>query len=196
MNELYNQKYIEYKNKYIQQKQLTYIENSNLEGGTKKTNFKPNGALEYSNWMKYAERHKLFFGPKDYAKLETDKKYNITQIDYILFLYIEYAKNHNIKSNKIYDPMDFFNRFKSEIVTQNKFKKGKCCNYYDVIINTKNDRSFSSGKKKSKNDKEMDFSFNCGDQVMVIPDGCCGKISQKCQNFTSRKKNISRLINI
>jgi len=45
----YKQKY---KNKHLQFK-------SQL-GGAK-------DALEYSDWMKYAEEHKLFFGPKDYA---------------------------------------------------------------------------------------------------------------------------------
>lgn len=150
-----------------------YISTSNKNGTYywKKTGADLDDALEYSDWIKYAEKHKLFFGPNDYKKLEPNKKYNITQIDYINFLHIEYASKFNIKNDKVYDPLVFFNKFKSQIITKNNINNGKgyvlakrnndkCCgvkrqsvDYYEVIMDTTKDKSFNY------DNNIRDFSF-------------------------------------
>ena len=94
MNDIYKQKYIKYKSKYI-----------NL---TKQLNDESRDTLEYLDWIKYAEDNKLLFGPKDYIKMDVGKKYYATQVDYIRFLSIEYPKEYNIEFNKVYDPVELF----------------------------------------------------------------------------------------
>jgi hypothetical protein len=151
MNDTYKQKYIKYKTKYVNLKQ--------------QQGFRSNRALEYSDWMKYAKDNNLFFGPKDYADLEPGKKYYAVQIDYIRFLSIEYPDRHNIKIDKIYDPVDFFNKFKSGLTaTGNITKKrkpvirqrgkNKCCAAleenvasYEVIVDPYYDKSFGNDKE-------------------------------------------------
>ena len=91
-------------------------------------------ALEYSEWVTYAVSNNLLFGPKDFAKLESDKKYHIVQIDYIKFLFIEYAERHNIKANKMYDPLIFFRKFQSEMTISG--------DNYRANLNTEHDKSF------------------------------------------------------
>ena len=148
MSDIHTQKYLKYKAEYLQLKHEIQL------GGANKF-FDSVEALEYSEWIKHAEKNKLFFGPKDYAKIESNKNCYIVQIDYIKFLFIEWAKKFNIKENKIYEPLTFFNSFKSEIITKSEckeFKKGKGCNYYDITLNTKYDKTFS-------NTKTMEFSF-------------------------------------
>jgi len=166
MDNIHEQKYIKYKNEYTKLKQLTQL--NQMEGGSKST-IKTGNALEYSDWIKYAEKKKLFFGPKDYVKMESDKKYYISQIDYIKFLFIEYAKKFGIKANKVYDPLTFFSKFKSQIITKDNItknesyvlrKRGKssCCNvakesinHYELNIDPKHDKTFSG--------KTMDISL-------------------------------------
>jgi hypothetical protein len=53
-------------------------------------------------------------------------------------LFIKYAKKLNIKSNKTYDPLLFFNKFKSQIIA--KEKNG-------ILIDATHDKSFESTKK-------------------------------------------------
>ena len=149
-----------------------YISTSNKNGTYfwKTTEMHLDDSLEYSDWIKYAEKKKLFFGTNDYKKLEHNKRYNITQIDYIKFLSIEYASKFGIKNNKVYDPLTFFNKFKSQIITKNnvnnreghvltKKKNEKCCSikkqpvdYYEVIMDTTKDKSFNYHNTR-------DFSF-------------------------------------
>jgi len=102
--------------------------------------------------------------------MEPNKKYDITQIDYIRFLFIEYSKKHNIESDKIYDPLEFFKKFRSQITTKNEINKikvpvmkkrkgDKCCSvaeekldHYNFILDTTHDNSFGGGI--------MDFSLS------------------------------------
>lgn len=96
-------------------------------------------------------------------KLEPHKSYFITQIDYIQFLFIEYADNHHIVEGKIYNPLDFFENYKSSITilpNMNKanvpvMRRGGIAMediwYYDVRLNTTHDKSFGG--------KPFDMSF-------------------------------------
>jgi hypothetical protein len=92
-------------------------------------------ALCYGDWVKYAEKNKLLFDVKRFNKMEIGERHFIVQVDYMKFLFIEYAKKFGIKEGEVYEPVEFFRKFKSELIKYSN-------KYNSMAFNTKHDKVF------------------------------------------------------
>lgn len=124
-------------------------------------------ALEFDEWIQYAEKNNLLITDKDLKKLQIARPYKVIQVDYIRFLAIEYGDQYNIELNRIYDPIALYQRFTELLIptgewsmTQAPVIQKNCClakwesveNYGAILLPSNSNKSYEIGLHKIKTD--------------------------------------------
>lgn len=80
-------------------------------------------ALEYDNWLAYAEKHGMVLTVEKFNNLSTNSMHHVVQIDYVKFFVKEYGESVGAECNKVYDARTLFNRFKDTLIRKGTERK-------------------------------------------------------------------------
>jgi hypothetical protein len=79
-------------------------------------------ALEFEDWIKYAEKNDMLITKDSFLSLTEKKRYAVVEADYIRFLAIEYGKRYNIVFDKVYKAPELYAQFKEYLARLDKGK--------------------------------------------------------------------------
>jgi hypothetical protein len=77
-------------------------------------------SISLSEWISLAEQKDLILTPEHYERLSKDTPYDVVEVDFIRFLFLECPETYN--STKVYEPQELYKNIKKTITLTGKIE--------------------------------------------------------------------------